>query len=55
MIKIGGEESSSGESSDDSVGQRTSPYQFRNRRAPLRTSARNSRSSTLNGYSMLTV
>ena len=55
MIDNGGEESSSGESSDDSVGQRTSPYQFRNRCAPHRTSSRNTRSSTLDRYNMLMV
>jgi len=55
VINDGGEESSSGESSDDSVGQRTSPYKFRNRHAPLRTPARNTRSSTLDRYNMFMV
>ena len=45
LIDSGGEESSSGESSDDSEGQRTSPYQFRNRRAPRTTSSRNTRNA----------
>lgn len=42
------EESSSGESSNDSVGQRTSPYKLRNsnRHNPVTTSSRNTRSST---------
>lgn len=39
----GDEESSSGESTDDNVGQRTSPYLFRNRRAPQTTLSRNTR------------
>ena len=55
MINNGDEEISSGESSDDSVGQRTSPYQFRNRCAPRATSSRNTRISTLDRYNMLMV
>lgn len=56
VINNDGEESSSGEScDDDSVGQRTSPYQFRNRRATLRTSSRNTRSSTFDSLSEIGV
>ena len=49
----GGEERSSGESSDDSVGQRDSPYRLRNRHNPRTTSSRNTRSSTFVRYNKL--
>ena len=49
----GGEERSSGESSDDSVGQRDSPYRLRNRHNPRTTTSRNMRSSTFDRYNKL--
>ncbi|KAL9981638.1 hypothetical protein ACROYT_G010370 [Oculina patagonica] len=45
IIDEDGEESDSGESSDDNIGQRTSPYRFRNGRAAQTRSSRNARNS----------